>query len=78
MSEAGQGNTRKRPKRRLELSAEQRCKRFNGTAKAAYRSEAKARKAARLHPKTEGGSRLYTYCCPRCGFWHLTHEPPRV
>jgi hypothetical protein len=77
MSRVGQGHTRKRPKRRLELPGEQRCKRPNGTAKAAYRSDAKAKKAMRLHIKS-GRGKLYTYLCPLCGLWHLTSEAPRV
>jgi rubrerythrin len=75
MSEPGQGHIRKRPKRRVDLPVEYRCKRLNGTPKPSYRSQAKARKAIRLH---DVDRKLYAYRCKWCGFWHLTHEPPRV
>jgi hypothetical protein len=53
------------------------CLRPDGHPKKAYRSAAKARKAARL---ARGGQRarrlighaIYIYECPTCGRWHLT------
>jgi hypothetical protein len=62
----------RRPRVLQELGFQ--CHRPNGTAKAAYRSPAKARQAiAKRNGRADVP--LYTYVCPRCGLWHITSQP---
>lgn len=52
-----------------EYRREHECER---SGKVQFRSEAKARRFARLQGSRSLVTGLYPYVCPHCGLWHLT------